>query len=276
MSRDPSNQRTTEKVHFEISKSTLSSLGRWLLVSPLILVILLASGQLALMVPTGMAADDISSKLTANYLPWERVVIPALKPQLLNELLAEEGLPTSVVESGAYWPDLPQATPVAILLTSTPSATHEPQEPTSTSLPGLTFSPTVSPTKAPASHTPTWTAVPTRTTYYVPPPTYTRNSDPNPQAPHRYPDAHTFSHQHAHPDGNSVGHTIGNRYCDSHSNAKLIANCHPDTYSYSNLYTDLDQHGHADTHPDRDIYSDLNQYEHAYAYRDRNADAYTD
>ncbi len=174
MSRDPSNQRITEKVHFEISKSTLSSLGRWLLVSPLILVILLASGQLALMVPTGMAADDISSKLTANYLPWERVVIPALKPQLLNELLAEEGLPARVVESGAYWPDLPQATPVAMLPTLTPSATREPQDPTSTSLPGLTFSPTVSPTRAPASHTPTWTAVPTRTTYYVPPPTYTR------------------------------------------------------------------------------------------------------
>ena len=129
---------------------------RWLLAIPLVVVLIFASGSVAL-VQASPAPSDTRSQIAADYQRWEFTVFKPIDPDIVEEIQKDQVLYPEVFEEpvqpvvspGSFWdpPDSPvpaEPTPTPTLLavsteTSTPVSTVS-------TTPTATASPTPSPT----------------------------------------------------------------------------------------------------------------------------------
>lgn len=115
-------------------REDLRGFGRWSLIMPVVLLILFASGQMALMRPPVVAAGDTGSQMRADYSPWENTSFVPVIMEIISEIQADHGgFDVRLVIPGDYWPGKsqvrqepspspPRATPVALQASSTPSS----------------------------------------------------------------------------------------------------------------------------------------------------------
>jgi len=163
----------------------LRGFGRWSLVIPLVIAILFACGQVALLRPEDVAAADTGSQLSADYSRWEKISFAPLSPEIINDIkdtLNPQSVGTQgpLVVPGDYWPgdQVSQPTPVApiptepaaIVATPTPEPYPAPATP----------SPTIAPTQAAV---PTLLSTPIPTRYITPIPYRTPTRTPT-RTPH--------------------------------------------------------------------------------------------
>lgn len=190
------------EVEEEDSLEQLREFSQWLLVVPLIMVILLGCGQLALFTTSEVALAHTSSALSAEYGPWSNLEIRGFRGGIIEEIKLD-GIATEnsndiyndPVEVSSDWIDddlppiviaqLPPAELPAPIQTASggapdpgddPTSTEAPLEPTST--PSMTATPLPTATAPPTStdnpsatrtYTPTPSRTPTQTN--TPPPT---------------------------------------------------------------------------------------------------------
>ncbi len=190
------------EVEEEDSLEQLREFSQWLLVVPLIMVILLGCGQLALFTTSEVALAHTSSALSAEYGPWLILEIRGFRGEIIEEIKLD-GIATEnsndiyndPVEVSSDWIDddlppiviaqLPPAELPAPIQTASggapdpgddPTSTEAPLEPTST--PSMTATPLPTATAPPTStdnpsatrtYTPTPSRTPTQTN--TPPPT---------------------------------------------------------------------------------------------------------
>mgnify|MGYP000887869436 CR=1 FL=1 len=132
----------------------------WLLLTPLVFLALFCVGQLAL-VDIGPAATPVlGSQLRADYRPWATMVVPAINPAILADILRERGYTGRVADlvvPGEVW-----TTPaVAAAPPPTVTAVASAGEATPLPAPGVTVIAAVSATTtaaAPGTESPTRTA----------------------------------------------------------------------------------------------------------------------
>lgn len=187
------------------------SLVRWLLIGPVVLLILLGCGQLALLGAARASAPSIRSMLAADYRPWSPAKFRPVDPAIIDEVRRDEGRAGAVgdepVVRGQVWPssagaasaptDPIQAVPGAtaetlnLLPTAEPAATAAPlvlsaetlnllptTEPTATATPTRTAAATPTLTRT-ATATRTATTTPTRTATRSPAPSFTFTPTPS-------------------------------------------------------------------------------------------------
>lgn len=160
----------------------LRGFGRWSLIIPLVITILLVCGQVAVIRPADVSAADTGSQLSADYSRWENISFAPLSPDIIDDInntldSQSAGALGPLVLPGDYWPgdQVNQPTPAApiptetaaIVATSTPEPYPAPATPTSMIVPTHTAAPTLSSTPAPTRYI---TPIPYRT----PTPTPTR------------------------------------------------------------------------------------------------------
>src|SRR5512136_1514147 len=92
-----------------------------------ILAILFACGQLALRSVIYPTAPDTRSKLWADYRAWPIVMLPAINPAIVDDLLRDDGINPTVV-GRPFWPTPhgPTPTPRPTLIAAAPTATSRP------------------------------------------------------------------------------------------------------------------------------------------------------
>ncbi len=159
------------------------SLIRWLLLTLPVLAILLGCGQLALWLAQPPVGATYRSGLSADYGPWTFTVIQPVDPQMVNEVLQDQGRAGQTPLASAI---LPSATPTETA-TATASSTRTatprqptPVPPTATS---TVTSTSTRPPPPPATRTSTATSPITSTGTEPPPPTDTPILPPRPDTP---------------------------------------------------------------------------------------------
>src|SRR5574341_129974 len=119
----------------ESRRDQLQGLAGWLFIVPIVLAILFGCGQLALTGGAPAARLDTRSKLTADYSPWEYVIIPPVSTAIIQEVLRDEAHATPGSEPKEIVPVITATPPVIVEISPTPSAS-----PTETPVPA---SPTI-------------------------------------------------------------------------------------------------------------------------------------
>ncbi|MBI3244144.1 MAG: hypothetical protein HYZ49_17825, partial [Chloroflexi bacterium] len=140
----------------------------WLLSAPCLLVMLLTAGQIALFLPRQDQAPDTRSQLAANYAPWPFTIFAPVSPDIVQEIIADQGLDPNVlaVIPGTIWlqpPGISLVVPTPLpsrTATSTPTPTPTP---TSTSSGGGGPTATTTPIITPPPPTNTLVVLPTST-----------------------------------------------------------------------------------------------------------------
>src|SRR5512134_3081157 len=96
-------------------RQVLLSLGRWLLTIALLVSILLASGQAALLRPMGVSAADTNSRLSADYSPWEPLIFASISGEVISDALGEiHQNQDELVFQGDFWPGEVSVRPPAL------------------------------------------------------------------------------------------------------------------------------------------------------------------
>ncbi len=195
-------------------RELLRGLAGWLIIVPVVLLILFGCGQLALVGGASPTRTDTRSRLVAEYNAWEYVVIPAVNPDIIDEILRDDarevtGTPAVSTQEPvgtaiAFWPTAtptprsvnPPPSPTATIAdtppppptdTAVPAPSDTPVPPTPTPPDTATFTPTSTPTRRPPpppTFTPSVTATfpPTATATNPPPPPATDTPVPPPTA----------------------------------------------------------------------------------------------
>ncbi len=157
-------------------------LGRWLLALPLVLIILVITGQLAQAFARSPGGADTRSQLEVDYRPWPaNLFFQPVDPAILTDVFRDEQR-LAAASGTAMLPGQAQSL-ADLLVTSTPTSSATPQPATNSPTPQPTNTPLRPTSTLPPSATATLTASPMPTgtaSATVPPPPPPDTSTPIP------------------------------------------------------------------------------------------------
>jgi len=173
----------------------LRNISQWLFIVPIVMLVLFACGQLAILTSSKIAEANTQPRIDANYGPWSYVLIHSINPEIIDDLLEDksgvEGVAAVIPDTSEGDTTWIESTPNSenrpgpVPLASEPTHWNTPPPATSTPLESQPF-PSVKATSTsplpteelatPSTSTPEPTATPETS---PPTPTRSASSDPD-------------------------------------------------------------------------------------------------